>query len=385
MFAKRIVPLLMAAVVAVGFPGAAKAETAAVTTDAKAAILIDNATGQVLYENNANEKMPVSGVGKMMTLYIALEAMKDGRITQDTEITVSRKAAGMGGAQAFLDAEARYRADDLIKAVSMISANDAAVALAETLEVSEEGFVAVMNDKAAELGMNDTVYVNCTGIYAEGQVSTAADIAKLGAALAQNQHYGKYGKLWIENITHSGGRETELVNSNRLIRFYDACDGIMTGSDNQAGYCMAATAQKSGFRLTAVVLGSANGQARADTAQRMLDYGFNNYSSRTLIKKGDVAKRAVPISGAMQKTTDAVADDTLAAVVQKGSERQMKKEVIIDEGLTAPLAKGDKIGTARIMLDEQIIAEIDVVCQEDIEKATVMKHFSNILKVWLHG
>ena len=258
-------------------PGIAQADElpmkaeAPITLTSPSAILCEASTGQVIFEKNADERRPVASVNKVMTILLTLEAVDEGRVSLEDQVTVSPRAASMGGSQAFLDAGERYKLSELLKTVIVASANDSAVALAEHLAGTEESFVRLMNTRAEELGLTNTHYANCTGLPAQEHYTTARDVAKLSAQLDLHPIYYRYSTIWMDEIKHRGGRVTSLTNTNRLIRFYPGCDGYKTGSTNEARYCVSATAKKEGMRLIAVVLGTPAGQTRFDEARAMLE------------------------------------------------------------------------------------------------------------------
>ena len=242
-------------------PGLAKADDTPMEAEAPialtspSAILCEASTGRVVFEKNADERRPVASVNKVMTILLTLEALDEGRVSAQDQVTVSPRAASMGGSQAFLDAGERYPLGELLKTVIVASANDSAVAIAEHLAGAEEAFVKLMNARADELGLQNTHYVNCTGLPAPDHYTTARDVAKLSAQLDLHPLYYRYSTIWMDEIRHRGGRVTALTNTNRLVRFYPGCDGYKTGSTNEARYCISATAKKDGMRLIAVEKG----------------------------------------------------------------------------------------------------------------------------------
>ena len=219
-------------------------ERAPVSLECKSALLMEASSGQIIFETNADEKRPVASVVKIMTILMCLEAVDSGRVSLDDRVTISKNASGMGGSQVLLDTGEVQTLDVLLKSTVVGSANDAAVAIAEHLYGSQELFVKQMNARAQALGMKDTVFVNCTGLPAQGQHTTARDVARMAAALFGHELYYKYAGIWMDKVDHGDGRVTDLTNTNRLIRFYDGCDGGKTGSTNEAGYCIAATARQ---------------------------------------------------------------------------------------------------------------------------------------------
>ena len=246
------------------------------TLTSPAAILAETSTGTIIFEKNADERREVASITKLMTALLVLEALERGDVSLSDSVQVSANAAAMKGSQALLDANATYSLEDLLRTTIMASANDSAVALAEYLCGSEEAFVSRMNERASQLGMENTRYVNATGYPQEGQYTTARDVCTLCCEVAKHPTYTKYSSVWIDKLNHPGGRVTDLTNTNRLVRFYQGCDGFKTGSTDAAKYCLAATAQKNGMRLVAIVLGTPVSQTRFNEARAMLDYGFAN-------------------------------------------------------------------------------------------------------------
>ena len=293
------------------------------TLTSPSVILTEPRTGKVIFEKNADERRPVASVTKVMTILLTLEAIDDGRVSLGDSVPVSARASGMGGSQVFLDANKDYRLRDLLKSVIVASANDAAVALAEYMDGAEEAFVRRMNQRAQELGLTNTHYVNCTGLPAQGHYTTARDVAKLSAQLDSHPLYYEFSTIWMDELTHPGGRVTQLTNTNRLIRFYSGCDGYKTGSTNEAKYCICATAQKNGLRLIAVVLGANASQTRFDEARSMLEYGFSGYQLFTPVKEGDSLGMQVPVRLGGSDTVPAVSGGTSELLLKKGDQSQI--------------------------------------------------------------
>ncbi len=268
---KKLAAALLAAALLV-LP--AQAVSGAPTVDAAAAVLMEKETGAILYEQNAHDKLEPASVTKVMTLLLVLEAIDDGRLALDDMVTVSAHAASMGGSQVYLKEGEQMSVDDMLKAVAVVSGNDAAVALAEHLAGSEEGFVEQMNQRAAELGMADTCFVNCTGLPAAGHLTSAHDIAVMSRALIQHPKIRDYTTIWMDSIR---GGQFQLANTNKLVRFYEGATGLKTGSTDAAGYCLSATAERDGMELIAVVLKAKTSEQRFESAKSLLNFGFANY------------------------------------------------------------------------------------------------------------
>ncbi len=330
-------------------------------------ILTDAQTGQTIFEKNADERRPVASVTKVMTILLTLEAIDEGRIPLEDSVTVSPYASSMGGSQVFLDAGKRYPVRDLLKSVIVASANDAAVALAEYLCGTHEAFVSRMNERAKELGMENTHYVNCTGLPAQGHYTTARDVARLSAQLDKHPRYYEFSTIWMDEITHPGGRKTQLTNTNRLVRFYPGCDGYKTGSTNEARYCISATAEKNGLRLIAVVLGADAGQTRFDEARSMLEYGFSAYQRFLPVKEGDALGMNVPVRLGGSDSVSAVSGGTSDMLIKKGAQNEISLEVSLVQSVNAPVQKGDVLGEIRVMQAGKTVQRIPAVAGETVE------------------
>ena len=331
------------------------------------AVLSEASTGRVIFEKDAHERRPVASVTKVMTILLTLEAIDAGSAGLDDRVTVSEHAMGMGGSQAFLEAGGSYRLRDLLKSVIVASANDAAVALAEYLCGTEEAFVKRMNERAAELGLSNTQFVNCTGLPAKGHYMSAADVAKLSAQLDKHPVYYEFSTIWMDELSHRGGRRTQLTNTNRLIRFYPGCDGYKTGSTNEARYCISATAKKNGLRLIAVVLGADAGQTRFDEARAMLEYGFSAYQLFEPVKAGDALGLSVPVRMGGSDSVSAVSGGDCALLLRKGGEKQVSIEAALPESVSAPVKAGDVIGEIRVRQGDTVVKTLPAVAGESVE------------------
>ncbi len=354
-------------------PGLAKADDTPMEAEAPialtspSAILCEASTGRVVFEKNADERRPVASVNKVMTILLTLEALDEGRVSAQDQVTVSPRAASMGGSQAFLDAGERYPLGELLKTVIVASANDSAVALAEHLAGAEEAFVKRMNARADELGLQNTHYVNCTGLPAPDHYTTARDVAKLSAQLDLHPLYYRYSTIWMDEIRHRGGRVTALTNTNRLVRFYPGCDGYKTGSTNEARYCISATAKKDGMRLIAVVLGTPAGQTRFDEARAMLEYGFANVKLVTPIAQGQPLDMTVPVRLGGRDRVSVVSGGTCSLLEKRGEKNALSLEAALVERVNAPVYAGDVLGEIRVRRDGEVVAVVPAVAGEDVQ------------------
>lgn len=351
--------------------------------EAASVLLMDAGTGTVILEKNADEKRPVASVTKLMTILLVLEALDEGKITLEQEVTVSKAAAGMGGSQALLDAGGIYPLSELLKSLIIASANDSAVALAELLMGSEENFAAAMNRRAQELGLNDTHYVNASGLPAEGQYTTARDVAELSREVLKHPTYFEYSGIWMDEIVHKGGRVTQLVNTNRLIRFYEGADGVKTGSTNEAKYCVSATAKLGDERFLAVVLGAPTGAKRFDLAGKLLNYAFENYSTKTFLVKGQVIDKQIPVSGALSRSISASALCDLSVLVKRGEEKNWTMEFKLPKCVRAPQRKGEVIGQAIALYCGERVTDVPIVLCEEIPKLGIPAIIREIFFRWL--
>lgn len=354
-------------------PGIAQADElpmkaeAPITLTSPSAILCEASTGQVIFEKNADERRPVASVNKVMTILLTLEAVDEGRVSLEDQVTVSPRAASMGGSQAFLDAGERYKLSELLKTVIVASANDSAVALAEHLAGTEESFVQLMNMRAEELGLTNTHYANCTGLPAQEHYTTARDVAKLSAQLDLHPIYYRYSTIWMDEIKHRGGRVTSLTNTNRLIRFYPGCDGYKTGSTNEARYCVSATAKKEGMRLIAVVLGTPAGQTRFDEARAMLEYGFANVQLVTPIAQGQALDMTVPVRLGGRDEVSVLSGGTCSLLERRGEKNALSLEAALVEKVNAPVYAGDVLGEIRVKRGDEVVAVVPAVAGEDVQ------------------
>lgn len=354
-------------------PGIAQADElpmkaeAPIALTSPSAILCEASTGQVIFEKNADERRPVASVNKVMTILLTLEAVDEGRVSLEDQVTVSPRAASMGGSQAFLDAGERYKLSELLKTVIVASANDSAVALAEHLAGTEESFVRLMNTRAEELGLTNTHYANCTGLPAQEHYTTARDVAKLSAQLDLHPIYYRYSTIWMDEIKHRGGRVTSLTNTNRLIRFYPGCDGYKTGSTNEARYCVSATAKKEGMRLIAVVLGTPAGQTRFDEARAMLEYGFANVQLVTPIAQGQALDMTVPVRLGGRDEVSVLSGGTCSLLERRGEKNALSLEAALVEKVNAPVYAGDVLGEIRVKRGDEVVAVVPAVAGEDVQ------------------
>ncbi|MBQ8537118.1 MAG: D-alanyl-D-alanine carboxypeptidase [Clostridia bacterium] len=381
---KKGMAALLTALVAIPSMGAAAPLESGepVPLTSPSAILAEASTGTVIFEKNADERREVASVTKLMTVLLILEDLEAGRYQLTDQVTVSQSAAAMQGSQALLDANTAYPLETLLRSTIIASANDSAVALAEFAQGSEAGFVERMNQRAKELDMADTVYVNCTGYPQEGQHTTARDVLRLSCEVSRHPIYHQYASVWMETLTHPSGRTTDLTNTNRLVRFYEGCDGFKTGSTDGAKYCLSATAQKNGLRLIAIVLGTPQSQTRFDEARAMLDYGFANYQRVQVAQKGQSVGQQVTVTRGSTDRVEAVLGSGLSMLLRVGQDKQLQLEVELPSTVQAPLEQGDTLGTARLLLNGAVIAKLPVVAAQSVPLPGFLEGLFRILSNW---
>ncbi|MBQ5911376.1 MAG: D-alanyl-D-alanine carboxypeptidase [Clostridia bacterium] len=344
--------------------------------NAKSAVLMEHNTGKVLYSSNADEKLAPASITKVMTLILVMEAIEEGKIKLDTKVTASEHAASLGGSQIWLEPGEVMTIDELLKATVIASANDATVALAEAVAGSEETFVELMNKKAQDLGLKNTNFINSYGLDAEGHYTTAYDIAVMSAELIRHKLIREYSTIKMDSLR---GGESELVNTNKLIRYYDGCFGLKTGTTGKAGSCLTATAERNGLTLIAVVLGSPSSKERFSGAQKLLDYGFANYTFIDVKAETDEFT-PLPVKKGTVKTVMPTAEDGLPLLLKKGEESGITQSYSFSENLTAPIKKGDVIGYVKVYLDEREVGVIPIKAAATVEKLTYFVCLGRLIK-----
>ncbi|MBQ3575468.1 MAG: D-alanyl-D-alanine carboxypeptidase [Clostridia bacterium] len=347
-----------------------------------AVMLVEPESGQVIFEMNADSPRQVASITKIMTILLTLEAIEGGRISPEQTTVISKNASGMGGSQVLLDTGETQSVDVLLKSMIVGSANDASVALAEMMYGSEEICVDKMNARAKELGMVDTVFVNCTGLPAEGQHTTARDTAIMTMAMLHHDLYFKYSGIWMDEVRHEEGRITQLTNTNKLIRLLDGCDGGKTGSTNEAGYCISATAKRGNMRLIAVVLGAKSGSERFSIASEMINYGFANYHLYPVATRGTKVKGAIPVEGGEPDSITLLLDGDLTLLMEKGSGENIALIPEVPEILSAPIEKGSLIGHVRVDMGGNTIARLPLIAECASKVHSLSAGFERIWKNW---
>ena len=344
------------------------------------AYLSDFATGAELYSYNADSKHEIASMVKIMTADLVFEAIEDGRLSVDDEVVVSDFASSMGGSQMFLDAGEKYKVDDLLKGVIVASANDAAVALAETVSGSVEGFVAAMNEKAVSLGMTNTKFANATGLPSESeQYSTARDVNVMTRELMKHDKYYDYSTIWTEQFVHPSGRETTLTNTNKMIRQYRGCIGGKTGFTDSAKFCISACAERNGIKTVSTVIGAQDSKTRFAEAGKLFNYAFANFRNQVVCRKGEKIEDSVAVEKSRVKTMTPVAAEDASVLIKQGED--VKIEYELPEKLKAPVKKGDVVGRIKITKGEESYY-FDLISDRDIPRATLWDIIKDLAGKW---
>ncbi|WP_415971698.1 D-alanyl-D-alanine carboxypeptidase family protein [Anaerotignum lactatifermentans] len=351
----------------------------------KSALLMEEDTGTILYEQNSHEALPPASVTKVMTLLLIYEGERDGKFDWTDTVQVSEHAASMGGSQVFLEEGETQTAADMTKSIAIASANDAAVAMAEFLAGSEEAFVQKMNERAKELGMEDTNFVNACGLDTEGHVSSAYDIALMSRELMENfPEVKEYTTTWQDSIVHKTRRGEEtfgLTNTNKLIQWYDGATGLKTGSTGNALYCLSGTAERDGMGLIAVVMAAPDYKVRFREVMQLLDYGFANYAIEKGREKG-YAMGEVPLEKGMTDTVEAVVAEEISVLVPKGKEAQWETRTELLPAVSAPVESGTKVGELVYLRDGEEVGRVELTAGEDVAKANMDTMLRRMLAGW---
>ena len=345
------------------------------TITAPSAVLMETSSGKILFEKNPHEQRPCASITKVMTMLLVCEAIDNGKLSLDDTITASAHAASMGGSDIWLEEGETMSADDMIKATVVASANDAAVALAEHLCGSEEVFVEKMNEKASQLGMNDTVFKNCNGLDEDGHITTAYDVAVMSRELMKHEMIFDYTSIWLDNLRDG---KTQIVNTNKLLKTYKGITGLKTGTTNDAGCCMAASATRGDMSLVAVVLGCNSGKERFSDAAALLDYGFANFSVTQLKAPEDLPK-TIKVENGMQGNIGIGCDVNASIVLDKNSSSKIVSKIDLPESIEAPVVSGQKLGTVTYSLDGNAVKSFEITALQDAEKISFASVFSVLL------
>ena len=354
-----------------------QAQAAELPIQSRAALLMEKTTGQVLYARNEHEQLEPASVTKIMTLLLTMEAIDSGTIGYDDVVTVSAYAAGMGGSQVYLAEGEQITVEELLKAVCVASGNDAAAALAEKVAGVSDRFVEKMNQRAAELGMNDTHFANCTGLTAEGHVTSAHDIAVMSRELIlKHPDIRRFTTIWMDTIR---GGAFQLANTNKLIRFYDGATGLKTGYTASAGYCISATAERDGMELIAVILKGKTSPERFADAQTLLNYGFASYALKTVIP--DEPLPPVSVTLGTQATVQPVLGEENQLLLEKAKTGELSQSVTLESSVQAPVAVGDRLGTLTVTFGEEVLVELPLLAGEEVPRITFRQMLPRVLRI----
>ncbi len=343
---------------------------------AKSVILMEPNTGKILYESNSDERLSPASITKIMSLLLVMEAIDRGDLQLETVIYASEHACSMGGSQIWLEPGEGMTVDELLKATVIASANDACVALGEAIAGSEEGFVALMNKRAKELGMTNTTFINCTGLDAEGHLTTAYDVGVMSCELIKHELIKNYSTVWMDTLRDG---KSELVNTNKLVRFYEGTTGLKTGTTSQAKYCLSATAKRGGMELVAVVMAGESSADRFNGAKKLLDYGFANYSFTRL--DADLEDSlTVNVKRGVKKQVKVSSYDTADVLLPKASNDEITRQTEWNENIIAPIKKGDVLGYVNIYAGKEQIGRLKITANEDVKRLTFTVAFCHIMK-----
>lgn len=345
------------------------------------ACLIDQNTGLVLYDHNMHEQLRPASVTKIMSLLLIMEALDSGRISLTDQVPCTEDAAAMGGSQIWLDVRETLTVDEMLKAICVVSANDCVVAMADYLEGSQETFVAKMNEKAKELGMNDTCFKNCHGIDEDGHVTSSYDIAIMSRELLVNHpSITTYTTIWMDTLRDG---KSSLVNTNKLVRNYSGCTGLKTGSTSIALYNLSASATRNDLSLIAVVMRAPTSAIRFSEAQKLLDYGFNNYSVTSFGNKGDVIKE-VQVNKGTSKAINAVLESDAKILTKKSNNNEISQEIILDDVINAPIIQGQKLGEIKYSINGSVVMTVNLIADTNVPKLSFLSITQSVISKWFN-
>lgn len=354
--------------------------TTSLSLNVGSAVLIEQNSGQVLYNQNMHEKLRPASVTKVMTILLIMEAIDSGKLSYTDKIPCSEKAAGMGGSQIWLDVREELTVDEMLKAICVVSANDCTVAMAEYLAGSEEAFVNQMNAKAKELGMNDTTFKNCHGIDEDGHVTSAYDIALMSRELlTKHPSITKYTTIYMDSLRDG---KSSLVNTNKLVRNYKGATGLKTGSTSVALYNLSASATRNDLSLIAVIMKAPTSPIRFAEAQKLLDYGFNNFEYKKLANKNDLIKE-ISVDKGIENSVNAILENDSGILIQKGQNKDIVQSVQLTDSINAPVYAGQVLGNVTYSLNGNEIGKVNIVAEKSVEKNTAFNMIEHVFFNWL--
>lgn len=377
---KKLIAAFTALALTLMWPANVKAAPAIPEMSSEAYILIEAQSGTVIFEKNADKKMDTANVIKSYFMCMFLRAIDEGKVSAADKVTVSKNAAKAGGSTVFLDAGKQYLVSDLLKAVIVNSANDATIALAEHIFGGESTFISYMNEQP----LSGTVVTNLLGNDTGGQCSTARDLAAICSELVEYPMFFKYSRIWLDSFVHEGGRVTEIVNLNKMIRNYEGCDGIKTGSSSSAGQCFAATASRGGIRYIYIGLNAKSSDARYNDAKSAFDYAFANYTRKNIVAHKQVLVKEMPVKMGDKNMVSLYAGETYGILSEKGTQLKTVTELHVGEFLAAPLKEGEVVGYLDIIVDGKSIKKVNVMCAQNVSLLNYNGCLVKICYDWLH-
>lgn len=374
----------MLSIIFMFIPLTIKAETVDLAPNATSAIIIEASTGTIIYNKNEHEKLAPASMTKMMGLLLIMEQIEKGNLKWDEKVTASANASSMGGSQIFLETGEQMTVEELVKGISIASGNDAMVAMAERIAGTEEAFVELMNKKASELGLKNTNFKNCTGLDTENHYSSANDMALIAKELVKHDKILEFSGTYEDYIREGTDKSFWLVNTNKLVRFYQGVDGLKTGYTTTAGYCLTATAKKDGMRIITVVMNEPNSNTRNSETTAMLDYGFNIYGMEQLLNKDNVLGK-IKVDLGEKEYVEVVPKEEVNILNNKNSNKRNVTYKVELNDVKAPIAKGDTVGKINVIENNKTIMTVDVTVKEDIDKANIFISYLRNLKNIVSG
>ena len=374
----------MLSIIFMFIPLTIKAETVDLAPNATSAIIIEASTGTIIYNKNEHEKLAPASMTKMMGLLLIMEQIEKGNLKWDEKVTASANASSMGGSQIFLETGEQMTVEELVKGISIASGNDAMVAMAERIAGTEEAFVELMNKKASELGLKNTNFKNCTGLDTENHYSSANDMALIAKELVKHDKILEFSGTYEDYIREGTDKSFWLVNTNKLVRFYQGVDGLKTGYTTTAGYCLTATAKKDGMRIITVVMNEPNSNTRNSETTAMLDYGFNMYGMEQLLNKDNVLGK-IKVDLGEKEYVEVVPKEEVNILNNKNSNKRNVTYKVELNDVKAPIAKGDTVGKINVIENNKTIMTVDVTVKEDIDKANIFISYLRNLKNIVSG
>lgn len=345
------------------------------------AVLMEQTTGQLIYSHNLHEQLRPASVTKIMSILLIMEQLEQGYLTMDTQIPCSQTAASMGGSQIWLDTKETLSVNEMLKAICVVSANDCVVAMAEYIAGSQEAFVQKMNDKAKQLGMNDTTFKNCHGIDEDGHLTSGYDIALMSRELLNKYpEITRYTTIWMDSLR---GGKSQLVNTNKLVKTYEGTTGLKTGSTSLALYNLSVSATKNNMSLIAVVMKAPSTKIRFEEARKLLDYGFSTYNFKEFGKKDEIVKN-INVDKAIQLEVNIVFENTAGVLLKKGEDKKIEQVIELNENVSAPIEKGKKLGEMSYVLDGETIAKCNLVAEKDVDKINLFTMSKAIYYKWIN-